>query len=408
MKYLKVISLFLPLTLLQWGCGSEALAPTSVAEQKIINGFGCDERLHTSAVAIIMDGIMEVTWPWPGEMPIRTVSCTGTLIAPDTVLTASHCLHPEMLAAMTGGGEIKNIKFYISFLSDLTAMVDATAQQLPELPADKVAAKSYAYNANFTVQKLQTFTGGVSNLQDVAVLFLETPVTHIQPAVVITKEEASQITKDTEVTIAGWGQQTPAPSDMFNPPPPGTVGMKICGVSHINEVGPHEMQIGSDSTTSRKCHGDSGGPTYMVVDTEFTVKERVVGITSHAYDQTDCAKGGVDTRVDAWYDWINEKMTNACKDATRSWCEVEGIIPPEYYEPEPEPEPEPDVSVSDPAQADGGPSTPEIPNNNPDDTEDDLSEGSGCAVANSSTTNAGGFFSLALLLLVFGWRRRRN
>lgn len=401
MKYSKVIPLFLVLGLLQWGCGPDVLPPTAMVEQEIINGTGCDEQLHPSAVAIMVDGLMEITWPWPAEMPLRTVMCTGTLIAPDAVLTASHCLHPDMLAAMAGGGQIKNTKFYVSFMADLTSMADATAQQLPAFPADKIPAKTYAYNAGFTVQKLQTFTGGVSNLEDVGIIFLETPVTHIQPAVVITKEEAAQVIKGKEVTMAGWGQQTPERSDWFNPPPPGSVGKKMCAVSNINEVGPHEMQIGSDAASSRKCHGDSGGPSYMNVETPYTVKERVVGITSHSYDQTDCAKGGVDTRVDAWYDWINEKMTTACKNATRSWCEVEGIIPPEYYEPKPEP----DVSVPDPVLADGGPAAPPTTNNNPDSTEDDLSEGGGCAVAGSGPSS--GLLFSSLLLLVLGLRRRR-
>ena len=58
------------------------------------------------------------------------------------------------------------------------------------------------------------------------------------------------------------------------------------------------MQIGSGSETSRKCHGDSGGPTYMDVTTTSDVKQRVIGVTSHAYDESDCAKGGIDTRID--------------------------------------------------------------------------------------------------------------
>ena len=54
-------------------------------------------------------------------------------------------------------------------------------------------------------------------------------------------------------------------------------------------------------------HGDSGGPTYMDVETSSETKRRVIGITSHAYDPNDYAKGGVDTRVDVWLDWIDDK-----------------------------------------------------------------------------------------------------
>ena len=44
----------------------------------------------------------------------------------------------------------------------------------------------------------------------------------------------------------------------------------------INEIGGAEMQIGSDERSSRKCHGDSGGPTYLRVETESSRKERTL------------------------------------------------------------------------------------------------------------------------------------
>lgn len=80
----------------------------------------------------------------------------------------------------------------------------------------------------------------------------------------------------------------------------------------------------------------AGGPSYMNVETDFTENERVVGIISYAYDKEDCIKGGVDTRVDAWLDWIDEQMRAACTDGTRSWRNVLGIISAEYDEPKPE------------------------------------------------------------------------
>jgi hypothetical protein len=68
------------------------------------------------------------------------------------------------------------------------------------------------------------------------------------------------------------------------------------------------------------------------VETISETKRRVVGITSHAYDESDCQKGGVDTRVDVWLAWIDEKMTAGCTAGTRVWCEVPGIIPASYYD----------------------------------------------------------------------------
>jgi len=36
----------------------------------------------------------------------------------------------------------------------------------------------------------------------------------------------------------------------------------------------------------------------------------------------------LDTRVDAWLDWIDGEMIKACDDQTRVWCDIPGIIPP--------------------------------------------------------------------------------
>ena len=44
---------------------------------------------------------------------------------------------------------------------------------------------------------------------------------------------------------------------------------------------------------------------------------------------TDCREtGGVDTRVSAYWDWIDNEMRKRCEAGTRAWCDEEGIIPP--------------------------------------------------------------------------------
>ena len=58
-----------------------------------------------------------------------------------------------------------------------------------------------------------------------------------------------------------------------------------------------------------------------------------IGVTSHAYDETDCFEtGGVDTRVDYYLEWIENEMTSRCTAETRAWCDTPGIVTPEYYE----------------------------------------------------------------------------
>lgn len=52
----------------------------------------------------------------------------------------------------------------------------------------------------------------------------------------------------------------------------------------------------------------------------------MIGVTSRAYDRSDCNKGGVDTRVDAFFDWLDGEMTKACDDGDRAWCDVPGVL----------------------------------------------------------------------------------
>jgi hypothetical protein len=47
---------------------------------------------------------------------------------------------------------------------------------------------------------------------------------------------------------------------------------------------------------------------------------RVIGVTSRAYDETLCAKGGVDTRVDAYRGWVNDEMIDLCTTHIRAYC----------------------------------------------------------------------------------------
>ncbi|MBW2733680.1 MAG: trypsin-like serine protease [Deltaproteobacteria bacterium] len=322
-------------------CGQDPSEPVGQNKQPIINGQLCNEGDHPSAVAIMLDAKAVFT-EFNFDMELRTPICTGTLIAPDVVLAAAHCVEAALLTM--GMGNVEDETYYVVFTANLMAYSNPMAGLPPEmggvplepLPADARKVKAWIANPAFDVEDLNDFPDGVNdNLNDVALLFLETPVTDVKPAIVITPEETAQLVEDKEVYVVGWGQQVPT-VNAFAPPEPGTVGLKVCGPTFINEIGEFEMQIGGGPETTRKCHGDSGGPTYMMVETEFSEKERVVGITSHAYDETDCEKGGADTRVDVWFEWIDEQMRAGCDDGTRSWCEVAGIISPEYYEPKPE------------------------------------------------------------------------
>jgi uncharacterized protein (TIGR03382 family) len=224
----------------------------------------------------------------------------------------------------------------------LRALLD-NGQSLPDLPADALPARSVVNHESFTLDVEQA-PMGLSNFYDIGLVFLDAPVQNLSPAIVMTPAEAEGLGVGIEVQIAGWGQQTIDAS--------GPSGTKHCATAKIFEISDFEMQIGNESSTARKCHGDSGGPTMITISTETRRKDRVIGATSRAYDDNDCEKGGVDTLASAWYEWIDARMSERCDAGQRAWCEVPGVIAPSYYDVE---HPETSVESEEGGCQSGGP-----------------------------------------------------
>ena len=95
--------------------------------------------------------------------------CTGTLITPTTVLTAAHCVEPEMLKASiqaAGGTPPDEITYAVSFSRDLHG-VEAD---------DMIAVESVEWHAEFLADLNVIFTPGVTQWNDIALVYLAAPV----------------------------------------------------------------------------------------------------------------------------------------------------------------------------------------------------------------------------------------
>ena len=355
------------------GWTDDALGPIAAPDplaQPIINGEPASESDYPQAGAMIIDADLDLGSYGSGT--IRSMVCSSTLIAPDVVMLAGHCLDEYAYTQGLGTMEINEIRW--SRAADLTS-IDGTHRRA-DWPEDSISAIDWVQHEDFS---LRTMEIGIAENYDVALLFLDTAVTDTPFAYVPTEDEGDQLVEGEDVVIVGWGQQEA--TDYGETPASGTYAVKYMGVSPLGEIGDGEFQVGPNSDDVRKCHGDSGGPTFATIETDSTDTFRVVGITSHSYDYTDCKnKGGVDTRVMFVRDWIEAEMIARCEDGTRVWCEEAGLPQPPLPEPEKE-----DL-------ADNG------------DEEKERRFGCGCSTVNTSSAFAPLAIGLAALALA---RRRR-
>lgn len=293
---------------------ADDLMITPVHSDPIINGTDASASDYPMAGGILMDGVISLSGF--GDQPLHSFICSSTLIAPDVVLTAAHCI--DEFALTFGFGSVENLDIRWSRQSDLSSW-DGSDPNAP-WPDDAVAAWDWVAHPNFNMQE---FDIGIAQNDDIALLFLDTAVTDIPHGYLPTNSLGDLLTEGDEVSVVGWGQQSA--TSQWESAPPGSFAFKQQGISTITELGPNEFQVGYLESDVRKCHGDSGGPTFLEMDNAL----RVIGVTSHAYDDSDCFEtGGVDTRVDAYLDWIDAEMSSRCADGTRVWCDVSGIVEP--------------------------------------------------------------------------------
>ena len=286
------------------GCNDlpfDSLSSVSLSREAIVDGSRVTKRGDFDAV-----GALLVSGEYDGEKFGEFV-CSGTLIRTDIFLTAAHCLE------MYGLDEDEDVtlEWLVSFATDVSQF------GVDYFETESISVSSIVLHPDFDSGSRTLLPNRLGNGSDLALLFLEEEVPGVEPISMLEEGELSRLRPNSIVAIAGYGERFPYSRESID-------GILYFGYSYLYEIGQFELRVGRDNRghgevsqegLSEKCYGDSGGPTFLLGERG----PRLIGVTSRG-DEGDeyCQRAGVDTRVDAFWGWIDEESKRACAMGRRA------------------------------------------------------------------------------------------
>jgi MYXO-CTERM domain-containing protein len=237
------------------------------------------------------EGMYEATGALMSTMggPTLEPSCSGSLVAPDVVLTAAHCLDPMFI-----GDDVP------SFTLALDANTASSAEIVPGLSAHQHPAFDVTAEPG----------AGIGQWYDIGILILDEEINDVPLEILPTPEEAENLVVGQIVELVGYGLTSTEGWE---------IGVKYHGSAHLVEVGDWELFI-SNPGEQQNCNGDSGGPALV----DLGDGRRIVGTVSRSPDSNPvCDHGGIDTRVDAYLQWIHMTAPSIPCGGNLGPCEAE-------------------------------------------------------------------------------------